>query len=506
MHNSHQVLDSIQQALEGRRSGHLLLERGKESIKLFCHNGRITAASSNLVRYQLGQLLRKRGAADAAFLDRLLRGSRIRRVPLGKTAVRKKLLNSAELAEVVRSQVIELMTYVLECGNFEVRGFTNSSRSFPVPAGLDYDHLILDLARANLDPLPLQNGQRLVMAASRGRLNLSWYPHEIHVLSELRTPRTLQELAAATALDNGRLGKILSVLNSLRLIAIVGNGMEAPAAAVPPTRFPFEMHSGKLPLSLIPEVDASAVSERVEVLRDESTFISEQFKTLKVRIRKVSRGNQATTITITSAEAEDGKSLVCANLALSFSRDIGRRVLLVDCDLRNPSVHKYLGISPEPGLLGYLRSEGLNVGCFMRRLGNLYILTSGGVADNPVEMLMHDKMSGLIKYLETEFDTVLLDAPPLAPISDAHILVGLSGGVIVVLRSGRTPYSSVRAGFRGLDRSKLLGLVLNDVKPMRFNTQYPYKYYHYRYRDHYRYAAQPSLPTDSRPKPYFDTE
>ncbi|MBM3789358.1 MAG: CpsD/CapB family tyrosine-protein kinase, partial [Acidobacteria bacterium] len=345
-------------------------------------------------------------------------------------------------------------------------------------------------------PLPVQNGQRLAMASGHSLSHLSWFPHELHVLSELKTPRTLAELAAATGLDNGRLGKILSVLHSLKLIALVRNGDPPPESPVPPDRYPFER--------LTPEANGAGVSERLEVLRDESTFISEQFKTLKVRIGEGSQGNPPKTIIVTSPGAQDGKSLVCANLALSFSRDMGRRVLLVDCDLRNPSLHRYLGISLEPGLLGYLQTEGLHPGCFMRRLGDLYILTAGGVAANPVETLTNDRTRSLLVYLKAEFDTILLDAPPLAPISDAQILSGLSDGVIVVLRSGRTLYRSVREAFRNLDRSKLLGLVLNDVKPMLFNTQYPYKYYHYKYRDHYPYAGKRRLPPTSRPKPYFD--
>ncbi|NWG13273.1 MAG: hypothetical protein HXY20_07045, partial [Acidobacteria bacterium] len=139
MHNSHHVLDSIQQVLEEKRTGQLLLERQRESVKLFCDGGRISAASSNLAQYQLGRLLRKRGFADMVVLERLLRRSRIRRVMLGRAAVRKKLLNAVELVEVLRAQVIELMTYVLQCDDFEVCGFKDSSGHLPMPAGLDFD-------------------------------------------------------------------------------------------------------------------------------------------------------------------------------------------------------------------------------------------------------------------------------------------------------------------------------------------------------------------------------
>ena len=98
-------------------------------------------------------------------------------------------------------------------------------------------------------------------------------------------------------------------------------------------------------------------------------------------------------------------------------------------------------------------------------------MTAGGIADNPIELLSHERMKKLLDYLRTEFDTIILDSPPLVPISDAHILTALSDGLILVVRCGRTTYAGMEKAFRNLDRNKLIGVVLNDVKPMLFNTQ-----------------------------------
>ena len=157
--------------------------------------------------------------------------------------------------------------------------------------------------------------------------------------------------------------------------------------------------------------------------------------------------------------------------------------------------------SAEPGLLGYLENDYLQAHCFMRRLGRMFFMTAGGVSSNPVELLSSARMQDLIAYLKTEFDMVILDCPPFGPISDAQVLTGLADGLLMVVRCGKTTYGTMEKAFRSFDRSKLVGMVFNDVKPMMFNTQYHYRYYHYRNRQHYPYGKiQPS----HRQKNYLD--
>jgi capsular exopolysaccharide synthesis family protein len=138
----------------------------------------------------------------------------------------------------------------------------------------------------------------------------------------------------------------------------------------------------------------------------------------------------------------------------------------------------------------------------MRRFENLCVMTAGGIAPNPIELLTQARMKQLIESLKADFDTVIIDSPPFAPISDAQILTSLSDGLVLVVRCGRTSYRNIEKAYTALDRTKLLGVVLNDVKPMMFNTQYDYKYYHYKYRDHYPYKG-PTLA--AKEKTYLDT-
>ena len=129
-------------------------------------------------------------------------------------------------------------------------------------------------------------------------------------------------------------------------------------------------------------------------------------------------------------------------------------------------------------------------------------MTAGGVSDNPIELLSGAKMRELIAYLKTEFDTVILDCPPFGPISDAQILTGLADGLLMVVRSGKTTYGAIEKAFSILDRSKLLGIIFNDVKSLMFNTQYPYQYYNYRNRNSYPYGK--TQKPHHRTKSYLD--
>jgi Mrp family chromosome partitioning ATPase len=106
-------------------------------------------------------------------------------------------------------------------------------------------------------------------------------------------------------------------------------------------------------------------------------------------------------------------------------------------------------------------------------------MTAGGISPNPIEALSMRKMKQLVEQLRTMFDIVILDSPPYSPIADARVVTALSDGLIMVIRSGRTAYSSTDRAFQAIDQKKLLGVVLNDVKPIPMANQQGYNYYQY---------------------------
>jgi len=491
-------LDQIRPILEGSKDGALLLGNQSENIKVFCRHGLIEAVSSNLDQHRLGQYMVTDGLIEASAVQPLLAESQRQGVPIGEAALRSKLMDPADLADAIRRQAFQLLQHALE-KQFSVQSFQASANGFSLPAGIHFENLVLELARGDSKPFQVYPYQLVVMSNGRDLSQLPWYPQELSVLTELRQPRTLQDLAAATGLEYLRLTKILDVFMKLHVVDIVDeeagrDDMVETAAAGGQARFPFE--------KLIPEVFNAVISEKLEVVKNEFSFVSEQFKTLKVRINELQANQAIQTIAISSARPQDGKSLVAINLAFSLSQDLDRRVILVDGDLRNPTVNRYLGVSVEPGLSGYLENGHLQPYCYMRRFKNLYIMTAGGVCTNPVELLSQDKMRELIQYLKTEFDTIIFDAPPFAPIPDARIIMGLSEGLLLVVRRGKTPYSAIEKAFKVLDRNKLLGTVFNDVKPMLLHTHYDHGYYRYGKQGAYPYYG--SRKPRSRSKTYFE--
>jgi Mrp family chromosome partitioning ATPase len=128
-------------------------------------------------------------------------------------------------------------------------------------------------------------------------------------------------------------------------------------------------------------------------------------------------------------------------------------------------------------------------------------MTAGGITPNPVELLSMNRMKDLIEYLKTDFDTIILDVPPLAPIPDARIIAALSDGLIMVVRMGKTPYRSIENAFKMVDRNKLLGVVLNDVQAMPFHSYYNYGYGRYGYGN--KYLDSNSRKTRRTPKNYL---
>ncbi|MBN1569595.1 MAG: polysaccharide biosynthesis tyrosine autokinase [Acidobacteria bacterium] len=487
----HPIIESIRQIQEQSRTGSLPLEKGSRTIILCFRDGLIQAAGSDIAELRLGNILTKKGILKTSSIPQLLEKARRKHMILGKAAVQTRLLDDTELQESVTDQIIQALTYALN-NEFRVGLFDETPVNLYMPAKLDVDYLILELARKNLVPFQLDPNSMLSLNNGRNLSHFPWYPQELSVLSRLKEPCSLQELAISTGMEYARLNKILSVFNSLNLLKEVETAHSESTAVVKRDRFPFE--------HLIPEIGNSALSSKLETFHNPTSFISEQFKTLKVKLAEAAAQAPLRVIAVSSPHTEDGKSLVCSNLAVSLSKDPGRRVVVVDCDLRNPSIHKFLGTSVEPGLLGYLEGDYLQAYCYMRRLDKLYLMTAGGISENPIELLSNVRMQELIAELKTEFDTIILDCPPFGPISDAQILTGLADGFLMVVRCGKTTYGTMEKAFKILDKSKLIGLIFNDVKPMMFNTQYHYKYYNYRNRA-YPYGT---IKITHRPKNYLE--
>jgi capsular exopolysaccharide synthesis family protein len=472
--STHPVIEEIRRLYDNGQSGVLALNNSNGNhVDVFFCEGIIDAVSSNLEGRRLGDYLIKHGYAQSRDIDAAYAVAQRQKILIGEAMVVKKAAAQPEIALMVRQQAVELLDCVFE-KDFTVDSFTPLLRTYYAPARISVQHVMLEVYRSTAEPINVAPETRISLVEGIDLLGYPWYPEEMAVLDELRQPVALQDLWKTTGLKRGNLHKILGVLNKLGIIIASSSGFSEAL-----------VHAGKLDkmsafllTDLIPVVTNATPNQKLQEARNESSFTSEQFRNLKVQIRDISTAVPLKVFTVSSPEAKDGKSLVSAALAFSFAKDPGRRVIIVDCDLRKPSLDDYLGVTSEPGLLQYLASTHMSPYCYVRRMENLFFMTTGGVAPNPIEILSLNKMQQLIQQLKKDFDTIVLDAPPYAPIADARIVTSLSDGLIMVLRRGKTSYTSTDRAFKAVDRNKLLGVVFNDVQPSLFQSQQDMGYYY----------------------------
>jgi capsular exopolysaccharide synthesis family protein len=174
--------------------------------------------------------------------------------------------------------------------------------------------------------------------------------------------------------------------------------------------------------------------------------------------------NDLKAILFTSVGVGDGKSLTTANLSISISKELGERILLVDANLRAPSIHRLLGVGQENGLSEVLQGTVRASQAISRTdLSNFCILTAGNRVENPTELLNTRKMSDFLALAKKHFDWVFLDSPSLMPEPDADLMSSMVDAVVLVTRISQSSASPLQDGIQMLQGRNVLGMVLNDV-------------------------------------------
>jgi len=211
------------------------------------------------------------------------------------------------------------------------------------------------------------------------------------------------------------------------------------------------------------------------------SIVTEAYKVLRTNIQYSSFDNEIKTIVVTSAQAAEGKSTVSGNLALSFSQT-DKKVIIVDCDLRKPSIHKKFKISNLLGLSEVLIGQSILEKSVYKYNDKLDILPSGKIPPNPSEMLSSVAMTTLIESLRDKYDIVILDSAPLQVVTDAQILSTKVDGTILVIRAQRTSKESVMEAKNLLNKvgANIIGSVLHSVETVKG------KYYYYGVNEDYK--------------------
>lgn len=205
---------------------------------------------------------------------------------------------------------------------------------------------------------------------------------------------------------------------------------------------------------------------------------AESFRQLRTNLQFANVSGRAKTVLVTSSLPGEGKSTTATNLSIALAQ-AGQSVCLVDADLRRPMVNEYLGLERNAGLTTALVGAE-DIDALLQPWGedNLYVLTSGQIPPNPSELLGSDEMKVLIERLEKDFDVVIIDAPPLLPVTDAAVLSQHVGGVVVVVGTQKLKHHDLEKALNALALvgANLLGVVLNRL-PLRGVDAYAYGYY-----------------------------
>jgi len=196
-----------------------------------------------------------------------------------------------------------------------------------------------------------------------------------------------------------------------------------------------------------------------------SNAIYQAYWKVKTRFEAMSPEPGCKVLTITSVEAGEGKSTTAVNLATAYAEN-GKRVLLVDANLRNPVIHKLLGLSNRSGLSNVLYDQA-DSETLVRTTGlsHLDVITAGPATDNPVGLLATGRMGAITNGLRPNYDLIILDSPAAAIKTDAHILASLSDGVLLVVKQGRVKQEKLRKVAGELDRvgARTVGVLMNQA-------------------------------------------
>ncbi|MGH9528921.1 MAG: CpsD/CapB family tyrosine-protein kinase [Terriglobales bacterium] len=198
-------------------------------------------------------------------------------------------------------------------------------------------------------------------------------------------------------------------------------------------------------------------------LTDTESLAAEKFRFFGVRLRQLQQLRAFKKVLITSTIPEEGKSMICANLAVMLGRKRKQRVLILEGDLRRPVLPVRFGLGKVQGLSEWLQAESKPLPNIYRLEGlNLWLLPAGRAPENPLEMMQSSRLAGLMDQLGNWFDWILIDSPPILPLADTSVWMKMADGVVLVTREGVTEKRELKRGLEILEPSKLLGVVLNS--------------------------------------------
>ncbi len=215
------------------------------------------------------------------------------------------------------------------------------------------------------------------------------------------------------------------------------------------------------------------------------SVVSEAFRGLRTNIKFRCAGKEIKTLLVTSLVPREGKTFISANLALAFAQT-DKKILVIDCDLRKSTLHKYYGLENKKGLTQLVQGKG-DIRLVDTKIPNLSVLAAGEYPHNPAELLASDAFDKVLALLRQKYDLIIVDSPPLFAVTDSTILVKNMDAVILSLRANVTPKKAIRRAAK-LEKdiqSKIMGVVFNGIEASggKYGSYYYYKYDYYGKKD-----------------------
>jgi capsular exopolysaccharide synthesis family protein len=220
------------------------------------------------------------------------------------------------------------------------------------------------------------------------------------------------------------------------------------------------------------EGEPSPASKLVSLTQRESAT-AEAFSLLAVRLNDFKQGRQMKRVLVTSSIPQEGKSLVAANLACALSESDHSRVLLVEGDMRRPSLCALFEVPTGNGITEFLEDKcALEESIFFIRSAGVWLLPAGKTSANPQELMKSERLASLVAQISTWFDWVVIDSPPMLPLADTSIWMRIADGILLTARKGKTEKKALKSCIEALDQEKLIGAILNSAKPAEHSDYY----------------------------------
>lgn len=226
------------------------------------------------------------------------------------------------------------------------------------------------------------------------------------------------------------------------------------------------------------EVEAERVEPRLVAITQPHSTYCEEYRSLRTHILHKSQKQKLQSIVVASINPSEGKSVTALNLSWMLAQTDGVKCLIIDSDLRMPSLSDYLGIETEKGLSDILAGNCSAEDAIVKlEPAGLYILPGGEARSDVAELISGGKFREILRKVRDMFDYVIIDAPPLGIFTDAAVLINQADGAMLVIRAGKTRYSAVDRILETVPRERMLGVVLNQSEDVLDESHYNYGYY-----------------------------